>query len=160
MHQPATEQQIRRLTIFAGSNGSPADRVDFTSFSHRRLVRDSHESDQNELSYFGSPDPNVSGKTDLARRESPLIDLEPKRGGEVNVLVEDIELFDVKYLDPTTGLWTDTWDSSQATGQPGRLPLQIKIMLVVKGGADGKPITFSTKVPMPMQTPLNFALPR
>jgi general secretion pathway protein J len=160
MHQPATEQQIRRLTIFAGSNGSPADRVDFTSFSHRRLVRDSHESDQNELSYFGSPDPNVSGKTDLARRESPLIDLEPKRGGEVNVLVEDIDLFDVKYLDATTGLWTDTWDSSQATGQPGRLPLQIKITLVLNGGGDGKPVTFSTKVPMPMQVPLNFALPK
>jgi general secretion pathway protein J len=160
MHQPATEQQIRRLTIFAGSNGSPSDRIDFTSFSHRRLVRDSHESDQNELSYFGSPDPNVSGKTDLARRESPLIDLEPKRGGEVNVLVEDIELFDVKYLDATTGLWTDTWDSSQATGQPGRLPLQIKITLVLSGGADGKPVTFSTKVPMPMQAPLNFALPK
>jgi general secretion pathway protein J len=160
MHQPTTEQQIRRLTIFAGSNGSPADRLDFTSFSHRRLVRDSHESDQNELSYFGSPDPNVSGKTDLARRESPLIDLEPKRGGEVNVLVEDIDLFDVKYLDATTGLWTDTWDSSQATGQPGRLPFQIKITLVLNGGGGGKPVTFTTKVPMPMQVPLNFALPK
>jgi general secretion pathway protein J len=160
MHQPLSEQQIRRLTIFAGTNGSPADRIDFTSFSHRRLLRDSHESDQNELSYFGSPDPNVSGKMDLARRESPLIDLEPKRGGEVNVLVDDIDLFDVKYLDPTTGLWTDSWDSSQATGQPGRLPLQIKITLVLNGGADGKPVTFVTKVPMPMQLPLNFALPR
>jgi general secretion pathway protein J len=160
MHQPATEQQIRRLTIFAGTNTSPADRIDFTSFSHRRLVKDSHESDQNEISYFGSPDPNVSGKLDLARRESNMIDLEPKKGGEVNVLVEDIDLFDVKYLDAISGMWTDSWDSSQSTGQPGRLPLEIKITLAIKGGADGKPINFTTKMTMPMQAPLSFAIPR
>jgi general secretion pathway protein J len=158
MHQPATEQQIRRLTIFAGTNTSPADRIDFTSFSHRRLVKDSHESDQNEISYFGSPDPNVSGKLDLARRESNLIDIEPKKGGEVNVLVEDIDLFDVKYLDAMSGMWTDSWDSSQATGQPGRLPLEIKITLALKGGPDGKPLNFTTKMTMPMQAPLSFAI--
>ncbi len=156
-HQPPTEQQIRRLTIFAGSTGSPADRLDFTSFSHRRLMHDAHESDQNEISYFGSPDPNVSGKIDLARREASIIDIDPKRGGEVNVLVDDIELFDLRYLDPMTGMWTETWDTMQATGQPNRLPLEVKITLVLKGGADGKPITFVTKVPIPMQAPLSFA---
>jgi general secretion pathway protein J len=160
MHQPLTEAQIRRLTIFAGSNGSPADRIDFTSFSHRRLVKDSRESDQNEISYFGSPDPNVSGKVDLARREAATIDREPKRGGEVNVLVEDIELFEVKYFDATTGMWTETWDSSQATGQPGRLPFEVKLTLALKGGAEGKPITFTTKVAIPIQTPLSFAVAR
>jgi general secretion pathway protein J len=156
-HQPLTEQQWRRLTIFNGATGSPADRIDFTSFSHRRLVRDSHESDQNEISYFGSPDPNVSGKIDLARRESPIIDMEPKRGGEVNVLVEDIDSFDVKYLDATTGMWTETWDTTQATGQLGRLPFQIKITLVLKDGAGGQPVTFTTKIAMPMQAALAFA---
>jgi general secretion pathway protein J len=160
LHQPPNEQQIHRLTIFAGSNQSPADRIDFTSFSHRRLVRDSHETDQNEISYFGSPDPNVSGKVDLARREAAMIDLEPKRGGEVNVLAEDIDLFDVKYLDATTGMWTETWDSSQSTGQLGRLPYEIKLTLVLKGGADGKPITFTTKMSMPMQAPLSFGIPK
>jgi len=157
MHQPLNEQQIRRLTIFAGSNSSPADRIDFTSFSHRRLVKDAHESDQNEISYFGSPDPNVSGKIDLARRESSMIDLEPKRGGEVNVLVEDIDLFDVRYLDASTGMWTDTWDTSQATGQPGRLPFQIKITLALKNG-DAKPVVFTTKIAMSMLAPLSFAV--
>ena len=159
-HQPLTEQQFRRLTIFKGTSSSPADRIDFTSFSHRRLVRDSHESDQNELSYFGSPDPKNPGKLDLARRESPLIDLEPRRGGEVEVLAEDIDHFDVRYLDAQTGLWTESWDSSQATGQPGRLPFEIKISLALKGGIQNKPIVFVTKVAMPMQAPLTFAMPR
>jgi general secretion pathway protein J len=160
LHQPLTEQQIRRLTIFAGTNSSPVDRIDFTSFSHRRLVKDARESDQNEISYFGSPDPNVSGKMDLARREATMIDREPKRGGEVNVLVEDIESFDVKYLDATSGLWTESWDSSQATGQPARMPFEIKITLVLKSGIEGKPITFNTKMTVPIQAPLSFAVPR
>src|SRR3954454_596053 len=30
-HQPLTEAQYRRLTIFSTTKGSPADRVDFTS---------------------------------------------------------------------------------------------------------------------------------
>jgi general secretion pathway protein J len=160
-HQPLTAAQNRRLTIFSGSHGSPAARVDFTTFSHRRLTRDAHESDQCEVSYFGSSDPTVPGKTDLARRESPLIDLEPKRGGEVNVLAEDIELFDLKYMDPTTGQWLETWDTTQgATGQPNRLPLAVKITLVLKGGPEGKSVSFVTKMPLAMQLPLNFAVPR
>ncbi len=159
VHQPLVVQQIRRQTIFASTNSSPADRLDFSSFSHRRLVRDSHESDQNELSYFGSSDPKVSGKTDLVRREAPIIDIEPRRGGEVNVLVEDIDLFDLKFLDPMTSQWLETWDTSQATGQPNRLPLEVKITLVLKG-VDGKPIQFMTKVRLPMLAPLNFATPR
>jgi general secretion pathway protein J len=123
-------------------------------------VKDSRESDQNEISYFGSPDPNVSGKVDLVRREASMIDREPKKGGEVNVLAEDIELFEVKYLDATTGLWTETWDSSQATGQPARLPYEVKLTLGLKGGAEGKTVTFTTKVVVPIQTPLSFAVAR
>ena len=69
-HVPLVPSLIRSQTVFVGVNSSPADRIDFTSFSHRRLVRDSHESDQNELSYFGSPDPAVPGKVDLAVRYS------------------------------------------------------------------------------------------
>jgi general secretion pathway protein J len=157
-HQPPTEAQYRRITIFAGTNSSPADRIDFTSFSHRRLLKDAHESDQNEISYFGSPDPNVPGKMDLARRESAMIDLQPRKGGEVNVLVEDIESFNVRYLDATTGMWTESWDSSQATGQLGRLPFEVEITLALKTGVDTKPVTFTTKVTIPIQAPLSFAL--
>lgn len=160
MHQPLTQQQIRRLTIFVGSHGIPADRLDFATFSHRRLNRDAHESDQNEISYFASPDPDVSGKTDLARREATIIDTEPKKGGEVNVLVDDIELFELRYLDPTTNLWTDSWDSTQVSGQPNRLPFQVKITLVLKGGPNQAPIKFVSKVELPMQSALSFAVPR
>jgi general secretion pathway protein J len=159
-HQPINLQLSVRNTVFFGTNGSPADRLDFTSFSHIRVTRDSHESDQNELSYFGSPDPNVSGQTDLARRESKLIDIDPKRGGDVNVMAENIDLFDIKYLDPLTGMWQEQWDTAQATGQLMRMPLQVKITLVLRDGPGGRNIPFVQRVNVQMQSALTFAIPR
>src|SRR5690606_11216485 len=104
------------------------------SFAHRRLDRDVHESDQVEISYFGSPDPEQGGVVDLARRSSVILDLEPTTGGRVEVLATDIDLFDLQFLDPLTGMWEDTWDSTSTIAQANRLPLQVRITLVLNGG--------------------------
>jgi len=154
-HQPLVESQRVRETAFIGHDRSPIDRIDFTSFSHRRIRRDSHESDQNELSYFGSRDPK-SNAVDLARRESAFIDMDPTRGGVVNVMVEDVDSFDVSYLDPVTGEWTNTWDTTQAVGQSERLPLQVKLKLTLNGGRNGSRIVMGTRASLAMQAPLNF----
>jgi general secretion pathway protein J len=162
-HAPLNQALMVQKTAFIGSRGTPADRVDFNSFSNRRRDRDSHDSDQCEISYFGSPNPDGSGTVDLARREAALLDMDPDKGGKVEVLATDIDLFDLEYLDPTTATWLETWDTTQAIGQPNRLPLQVRIILVLNGGsraaADrGKaPLRFMTKVALPMQNPLNFA---
>lgn len=158
-HQPFNAQLSVRNTAFVGVSGSPGDRLDFTSFSHRRLSRNSHESDQNELGYFASPDPNVRDKIDLVRRESPVIDLEPTRGGIVQVVAEDIQSFDLEYLDPLTNEWQETWDSTQAAAQFGRLPSQVRIRLALRR-ENADPYVFTTKVSLAMQNPLSFAVPR
>ena len=158
-HQPQVASQVVRNTAFIGHDSSNADRIDFNSFSHRRLARDVHESDQNELSYFTSRD-SEHDKTDLVRRESALLDLEPSKGGVVNILAEDIESFDLEYLDPGTGEWVTSWDSTQPAGQYGRLPHQVKITLVLKGGVGEHPLKLMTKVALGMQLPLAFAVPR
>jgi general secretion pathway protein J len=158
-HQPLVVSQAVRNTVFWGKDSSTTDRIDFNSFSHRRLARDAHESDQNELSYFVSRDPEAPGqKMDLVRRESTLLDLEPDKGGIIQVLAEDIESFDVQYLDQATGEWSDTWDSSQPAAQYGRLPLQVRITLMLRGGIGDRPIKLTTKIPLTMQAPLSFAL--
>jgi general secretion pathway protein J len=149
-------QQSYRQTAFLGGDDRPADRVDFTSFSHRRLRADSHESDQNELSYFASRDPDT-GNLDLVRRESKYIDDDPAHGGIVQVLAENIDSFDVQYLDGMTGEWVESWDSTQPAAQLGRLPAQIWIVLVLNGGPGGT-TTFQTKVPIAIQLPLTFAV--
>jgi len=162
LHQPLQIANAVRTTVFIGTDSGSSDRVDFTSFSHRRLARNVHESDQNELSYFMGRDPDRSDKYDLLRREQREIDLDPTHGGVVNVLCEDVTTFDVSYLEPSTDTWLDAWDSTQpaAQGQFNRLPLQVRVRLWLKGGAGDKPIRLATKVSLGIQTPLNFAVPR
>jgi general secretion pathway protein J len=160
LHQPQLLAASTRTTAFVGTDQGQQDRIDFTSFSHKRLMRNVHESDQNELSYFVGRDPDRGDKYDLLRREQREIDLDPQHGGVVNVLCEDVIAFDVQYLDNTTDTWLDSWDSTQALGQYNRLPFQVKITLVLKGGEGDKPIKLMTKVPLGMQVPLNFAMPR
>jgi general secretion pathway protein J len=161
LHNPLQPSLFTRRTVFVGEHtGSEGDRVDFASFSHRRLTQDVPESDQAEIGYFVSRDPSVTGKVDLVRREQTPLDMEPRQGGVTNVLAEDIESFELKYLDPLTGQWIDTWDSTNQTGQLNRLPLQVKVTLVLKGIKDGAPLRFQTKFTVPMRDPLTFGQPR
>jgi len=159
-HVPLNPNLIAARTIFASKDSSPVDRLDMTTFSHRRVTANSRESDQNELSYFGSVDPKKPNKTDLARREQAIIDYEPQRGGVVQVLVEDIELFDLKFLDPLSGLWINSWDSSQGIGQPNRLPMMVRMTLSLKASGKVAAFRLTQKVPIAMTTPLNFGIPK
>jgi general secretion pathway protein J len=160
-HVNASTNLRTSMTAFVGKDTTPADRLDMTTFSHRRVVANARESDQNELSYFGSPDPRAPNKLDLARRESGLLDIDPQRGGSVQVLVEDIELFNVKFLDPQSSIWTDSWDSTTQTyGQMGRMPLQVHITLWLRGGPSNRLVKLEEKVPLQMLAPLSFAVPR
>jgi general secretion pathway protein J len=165
LHAPINTALLVEKTAFVGTSGTPADRIDFDSFANRRVDRNSHISDQCELSYFGSPNPDESGVIDLARRISTTLDLDPKKGGRVEVLATDIDLFDLQYLDPVTGTWLDTWDTTQSvTGQPARLPVQVRIVLVLNGGArqgysrGQGTIRLITKVSLPIENALNFAV--
>ena len=159
MHQPIQQQLSVEQTGFIGHDDKPADRIDFTSFSHVRMSRDTHESDQNELSYFGARDPVSYNKLDLARRESKYIDVDFTKGGVVNVLAEDIVSFDAQYLDPLTDTWLDQWDSTSANGQMGRLPAQVRLTLILNGGVNNQTIKMTTKVPIATQAALTFAIP-
>ncbi len=159
LHTPVNPALATRSTIFLGTDSSSMDRLDFTSFAHRRLSRNAHESDQSEISYFTSKDP-VAAKIDIARREDASIDLEPTKGGPVLVVAEDISELNFRYFDPMTQQWTDSWDSSAAAGQLGRLPSEVKISLVLNHGPGERPIRFQTKVSIAMQLPLSFAIPR
>jgi general secretion pathway protein J len=160
LHNPLVASQATRRTAFIAENQNRGDRVDFASFSHMRIERDRAESDQAEVGYFLARDPDVTDKVDLVRREQSPIDLEPRTGGVTQVLVEDVETFDLQYLDPTNGQWLDSWDSSQQSGQFNRLPLEIRIVLVLKGIRGGKALRFQTKLMVPIRDPLTFGIPR
>lgn len=163
MHKPIDPSLLVQQTAFVGQSGTPGDRIDFVSFAHRRLDADSAESDQAEMSYFIMENPKEQGVYDLVRREDATLDIEPQAGGRVDVLATDVDLLKLEYLDPTTGQWLEEWDSTQATGQLDRVPVQVRILLVLNGGARRgadqarQPIKLATTVVLPIKDPLRFA---
>jgi general secretion pathway protein J len=160
MHQPPITSLITRQTAFIATAGSPYDRVDFTAFAHRRYERDSKESDEAEIGFFVTNDPDIQDKYDLVRREQTPIDMYPGKGGVVNVLAENVEIFNIKYLDPQSGLWGERWDTTQTSGQPNRLPLEVRVALTMKAIPGAAAQTYVAKFMMPMQSPLNFGISR
>jgi general secretion pathway protein J len=164
MHRPLDPTLVVVKTAFIGTRGTPADRLDFNSFSNRRFDKNSHESDECELSYFGLADRKQSGVTDLVRRISPKLDIKPERGGRVEVLATDIDLFKLRFLDPLTGNWADTWDSTDTVTHTNQLPIYVHVKLVLNGGRRSfvgrgqGTLTFETKIPIQMYQPLSFAI--
>jgi len=156
-HVPYTQVQYVQQTAFVGNDSSSGDRVDFNAFVHLRLARNSHESDQAEVSYFLAPDPDQQGKVDLVRRESKYLDDDPGRGGIIQVMAEDVHSFNLQYMDPLTSEWLEEWDSTQPAAQLGRLPTYVWIQLEIANGPGGRPELFETKVPLAMNFPLSFA---
>lgn len=159
-HQPVNQALVTRTTAFIGKGGTTQSRVDFTSFASLRIERNTQESDQVEIGYFLSRD-TENDKVDLVRREDRTLDMEPDRGGIVQVVAEDVAEFTLSFYDPTTSRWIDSWDSTQVANQGGgRLPSEVKIILLLNHGEKDKPVKFQTKVAVPMQLPLSFAIPR
>ncbi len=164
MHQPIPPVMPVQKTIFKGTQGSPGDRLDFASFAHRRLVEDARETDQQEVSYYAESDSERSGVVNLVRRVSSRLDMYPEKGGKIEILASDIDLFELQYLDPATGQWKDRWDTTQATEQVGRLPLQVRVVLVLNGGSRHAAdrgqgtIRLVTKVTLTMTQGLTFAV--
>jgi general secretion pathway protein J len=152
--------QLRTVkTAFVGKDRGHRDRLDFTSFSHRRLMRNAHESDQHELSYFVAQHPDEPDQNVLARREQDRVDDKPQQGGNIQILVEDVEELDIEYLDPLSGEWLRSWDTTQAAMQPNRLPAQVKITLTVPDIHDeDETQTFGTRASIPLRWALNHAV--
>jgi general secretion pathway protein J len=145
-------------TAFIGKDNGKYDRIDFTSFSHRRLYRDARESDQNEISYFVTEHPDEPDVKVLARREQNRIDDDPRRGGKSQILVENVEELNLEYFDPLLSDWVQTWDTEDVLAQPNRLPTQVRIRLAVKDPRRrGETQAFGTRVMIPLTYALNHA---
>ncbi len=145
------------ITAFIAKDRGGSARIDFASFSHRRLYRDAHESDQCEIGYFVTEDPQT-GRSVLARREQPRIDDYPEKGGTTQILIENVKSFTLSFLEPLTAQWVTTWDTTQPGMQPNRLPSQVKIRITVPNlSGHGPDQTFGTRTTFPISYALNFA---
>jgi general secretion pathway protein J len=148
-------------TAFIAKEAGGGSQIDFASFSHKRLYRDAHESDQNELGYFMADDPEDSTIKVLARREQNKIDDDPEEGGTTQILIRDITGFELAFLEPLTGEWVTTWDTTQAAMQLNRLPAQVRIQVTIPGAnGRGDDLVFTTRTELMMPYALNHAVYR
>jgi general secretion pathway protein J len=155
-HGTKNPSMAARITSFVGQGGMSFGRVDFCAFVHRRTERDALESDQAEVGYFTVKDPANAEVIDLVRREQPNPDADGRHGGHVDVLAHDVEEFTLKYLDPLSGNWLDTWDSLSTNGQPNRLPMEVRIVLRLRGNGSIGTTSYGARVIIPVLQPLGF----
>lgn len=158
LHVNQTQSLVAIATQFKASSFGGGSQVDMATFTHRRLRRGTHEGDACEVGYRLAERRGGSGY-DLLRRESPRLDGDPLHGGTVDVLVPEVSRFELKFFDEAADAWTDTWDTGQATGQLGRLPIRVRVTLALREGEDREERVYTVETPVMMTRPLTFGLP-
>jgi len=147
--------EVRYRTPFKVEQEGDVSRMVFTSFSHLRMFRDVHESDQNVITYFGESDPDVPGQMNLMRKEKVRIDAQPEEGGRTQVLCPGVEKVSIQLWDETKEEWVDEWDCSQVE-RLNRLPQQVKVSITVIDERDQE-LTLATVARVFISKPLaNF----
>jgi type II secretion system protein J len=160
------------VSIFLGPSGTgrgeyPIDEMHFTSFNHVKYEPTARESDQAEISYFVSDNPDTGFPT-LYRREDATPDADNTSGGEYYELCDKVLGFDLAYYDGTE--WQEEWDSrdwaeldesestieNQSDDMINTLPMAVEVRLLVEGPLDpnGVPtqIAFHSKIRLVLST--------
>ncbi len=143
-----------RPTLFRGKDRGRRDDLLFTSFSHQRLVRDAKEADQALLEYTVDSDPEHPGKLALFRREKLHLDEDPDRGGDKQMVLQNVTGFDAQFWDWKKQEWVNDWVSS-AVERQGTLPTRVKVRLSLEM-PNGKEENFETQARVAIIRPLDF----
>ena len=91
-------------TAFIGKGNS----LTFSYMGHRRMVRNAPESDEGFVSYRLEKD-RSSGQSILVRREKPMIDDAPEKGGQRLVLATGVTRLTFSYWDVDKEAWQSDW---------------------------------------------------
>jgi general secretion pathway protein J len=149
--------QAERRTFFIGRRRGDIDELRFSYFGHQRLYANADECDTAQVAYYAARDRNDSSRLNLVRRETRReSNLKMEQvAGTADILCDDVLRLQFDYWDARDKTWREEWVTTDAAGQPGRLPAKVKITLTVRDER-GNEIPFSTEVRLPMQEALNF----
>jgi general secretion pathway protein J len=104
--------QYKPTSFFTGTE----EKLTFSSSSHKRLYKNTQETDTCEISYFPQSDEDDPSIQTLRKRESPFIDSDFDEGGVTFKIVDKIESVKFKYFTRkgfgAEGKWLDKWDST------------------------------------------------
>jgi general secretion pathway protein J len=153
------QNQTERRTLFVGKSSGDVDDLRFSSMAHQVLWADANESEQTVIAYSAEADPDDSSVTNLVRREQRRPSNEPSRQepAELDVLLRDVERVKFEYYDWRAKEWKETWDSTQADAERGRMPGRIRIVIELETAGEGsEPARYVTQVRPMLQEQLNF----
>jgi general secretion pathway protein J len=145
-----------RRTLLVSKETTPVDELRFSSLGHLTLWANANESEQTLISYHAVRDREDSGKTNLLRRESRRLsnELWESEPAEVDLLLRDVERVAFEYFDPRDNEWQDSWDSTGADAENGRLPERVRITVTVKNG--DREVKYTTQARVMLQEELVF----
>lgn len=150
------DQGIRE-SAFVGVDSGREDKLDFASFSHRRLRRNSAESDTQEVGYQLTRDPDNPDTKLLMRREAVFLDGKIDEGGESYPVARRVKSFNIEYYDGTKKEWGSQWNSTSREWL-NRLPNRVKVEVVFANPQDGGadiPFTMIMGIPL-WASPVEF----
>jgi len=129
-----------------------SDNIHFSSMNNIRMLKDSQESNLNEVGYFlksckSRVDPGKSSQC-LWRRTSTYIDDDVSTGGPEFVLLENVSGFDLKYFGEGKEEWNSTWETDERgdVATKGNFPLAVEVTIEVNN--KGRKDSLSTVIPI------------
>lgn len=155
-----------------GASGTPRDYLHFSTFSHVKFNPQSRESDQANVKYFVTENPETGVPT-LYRWEDAsmtpqddISNIDPSTWtgeGQVFELAEGVLAFDLRFWDGYD--WAEEWDSRELTAEDeatetiesfseemtNTLPMAVDVALVM-AGPDGDELLFHTKMRLVLST--------
>ncbi|MFZ5874968.1 MAG: PulJ/GspJ family protein [Nitrospirota bacterium] len=129
----------------ASSDAARLDRLEWTTFAHRRYVGDQPESDMAEVTYRVEPATEAGGGR-LVRDEQ--VNVLADGGWAVNTdeLADGVSEFRLRYLRGSE--WADAWDAASA--QPNGLPDAVEVTISLAGSGAAPAQRVRTIVPLPL----------
>jgi prepilin-type N-terminal cleavage/methylation domain-containing protein len=149
----------QELTGFSGD----AESVYFTVLNHTRTTRDAPESDQAKVGYFvkdckSRQHPDKMTKC-LYRSLATELDDDVKKPGPASLLLENIEMFQLRYLGPGSDDLVDHWQTgtnSRDKNMADNFPYAVEVTLSVHDKNDANEKLFSAQVLAPLHFPNNL----
>lgn len=137
----------RIVTEFVGEKS----KIDLSSLNGNAIRKKTAASELVEIGYYVNKC-NRRGKTDQAteclwRRLSYYLDGEVLEGGQESVLIEDVSMFELKYLrkiNDTEIEWRDDWPRGNVETQ-NKLPQAVEVTLEIKKPTNKAADEFKTK---------------
>lgn len=124
-----TGEQVREIR-FIGTDSGERDEISFASFSHMRYLKDSKESDQEEIAYYLRKGEEGEEGWNLVKRSQSPPDNEPDKGGKEYIMLEDVSKLEFQFYDEKKAEWRREWDSSRIDFNK-QLPKAVEITITI-----------------------------